>query len=1285
MHMPIMERVRALRENMLSGGFAAQQAPWVPVILSLFLLATSALAQTSTSAISGTISDPTGAVVPGAAITLSNESTGITYTQKTTASGVYSFPSIPVGPYTIKVEMQGFRAVRKSGNVLVVGTPLEANIVLEIGDTADVVTVEATSDALQTSDATVGNVVTKEEITEMPLNGRNPLALLVLEPGVVQLSAGSAGTGIHVNGSRDMSSNTTIDGIDANESSVSNPANNVYRLNPDNVQEYKVTTSNATAESGRNSGASVSVATRSGTNQLHGTMYEFFRNTALNSNEFFANALGSPKPEIKLNQYGFEIGGPIRKNRTFFFGSWQGQHINFAQPVDQVYAGIPTIYTPSALSGNYRYFVADPRNPLVLDGQTILRNTPLLVDARSGALRPGVRNCASPTDLNCIASYNMYAADPRRIGADPAIMKLFQSLPTVNSYSVGDGLNTGGYIWNPPAKKRGPSYMARIDHTIDANNTVFGRYLYGENNTIGGDPNNNRPQVYPGFPPLGEVYRSSHNVALSYRRVFSTRVVNELTIGMSRFGFLFTQGEANPAFPDVPAFSRAAGTGFNNVDAPYRNVPRTYRVVTTPQILDNLTILKGSHIIKTGFNFRFYRHNDQRGQPGGATVTPLLTFDRSLRAPPGFTLPTQSSVTAGGINPTDFNRLQGSINDLMGIPTRLSQTFLGDLNSNTFLPYQSGNSVNLWNQGHRMKQYNFYVQDEWKVRRTITINAGLRWEVNPAPSEAAGRVYVPNKAIDGSEGLVTFVKADTWYQRNNIAAVGPRLAVSWSPRKRTVIRAGYAMSFDPIASFQVTAAAGRVPGLTTTCEARVGGAVTPGCAAVPDVRYSEGFPKELAVPSVRPAEFLTPPAVLQSNAPAATVFDQQLKMPTVHQWNFTVQQELAKGWFGQAGYVARRGTRLYRAYDINQISADPIVPQFLAMQRNVGKGCRADGTGCPATANGEPIALVTSGVLTAAFVNSTTTLNDLNLNAAGNFAGRIEQNTLNARLRPNQQFSTITYIDSGGDSYYHSLQATLRKRFGGGVLVGVSYTFSKSIDNQSVDPIAASSGGGLSTTNTRTPSDIRNWRNERARSDFDRTHLLNTTWIYELPFGKGKPFVLPRGLNYIAGGWSLNGILMMASGSPFTVRSGTRTANFSHESRSEFVGEKPEVKLQNVAGIVGPVYFQNSNSFRVPAPGSNGFGRNIFEAPGYWNLDTGLTKLFRITEGVRLQLRAEFFNVLNHANFDNPYDASAGSASFRSTLFGQTCCATVAPPSTRAIVDTGESGRIIQFALKLRF
>ncbi|MGH9659826.1 MAG: TonB-dependent receptor, partial [Bryobacteraceae bacterium] len=558
---------------------------------------------------------------------------------------------------------------------------------------------------------------------------------------------------------------------------------------------------------------------------------------------------------------------------------------------------------------------------------------------------------------------------------------------------------------------------------------------------------------------------------------------------------------------------------------------------------------------------------------------------------------------------------------------------------------------------------------------------GVRWEINPAPTEAAGRVYVPNKPIDGSQGPATFVNTKRWFERNNIGALGPRLGITYSPTPKMVIRAGYGIAFDTVSSFQVTAVSGRVPGLTFRCSATVGGATTPGCASVPDRRINEGFPGELPLPATKPSSFLTPPAQVLTNAPAMTVFEPQLKIPTVHQWNLTVQRELPRGFVAQAGYVARRGTRLFRAYDINQIDADPILPSFGIMQQNVGRGCRPDGSNCPAGVSGAAVPLVASGVLTSAFVNSTTSVNDLSLNAAGNMAGRIEQTTLAARLRPNQQFGVITYLDSGGDSYYHSGQATLRKRFESGLHLGAAYTFAKSIDNQSVDPVGSSSGGGLNTTNSRTPSSIRNWREERGRSDFDRTHVLTANWMYELPFGKsGAP-----ALRHVLGGWAINGIYTAMSGEPFSVRSGTRTANYSHESRADLVGAKPSTSLVEVPGVIGPLVFADASAFRIPNPGANGFGRNTFEGPGYWNLDLGITKTFDLHERIKVQLRTEMFNALNQANFDQPVASSSGSASIRSNVFGQVCCANVAPPSTQNIIQTGESARVIQFALKLNF
>src|SRR5881227_3866166 len=286
--------------------------------LALFVCSVTAFTQTGTSNITGSVRDVNGAVVPGATVTAKNEATGVTSTQTTTDSGLYAFSSLPVGKYTITVEKQGFKTLQKTNNVLEVGIPLTVDVALEVGLVSETVTVQGGLEQLQTANATIGNVVEQKAIEALPLNGRNPLTLLLLEPGVTQRSSGAAGSGVHVNGARDRAYNVTIDGIEANESSVPNPVSNLYRLTPDNVQEYKVTTNNATAEEGRNSGASISVATRAGTSEYHGTWYLFLRNEGFNSNEFFASAQGVEKHKVKLDQPGFDISGPIVRNKTFF-------------------------------------------------------------------------------------------------------------------------------------------------------------------------------------------------------------------------------------------------------------------------------------------------------------------------------------------------------------------------------------------------------------------------------------------------------------------------------------------------------------------------------------------------------------------------------------------------------------------------------------------------------------------------------------------------------------------------------------------------------------------------------------------------------------------------------------------------------------------------------------------------------------------------------------------------------------------------------------------------------
>ncbi len=1296
------------------------------LLVVVSLIVPSSFAQLGTSSIAGTVTDSSAAMVANAKVEAKNEETGVVFAQNTTSSGNYSFASLTPGSYTITVTLAGFQTFKSVHNILTVGATLVVDVSLKVGAVDQTVQVESNYQRLETSNATVSDIMDTKQVQDLPLNGRNPLALLTLEPGVVQRTTNGAGSGTHVFGSRDRSHNVTIDGIDANESTVPNPQGNIQRLNPDNVQEFRTVTLGATAEQGRNSGANVIVATRGGTNEFHGSLFYFNRNTDYNANEWFSNYEGRSRPELKLHEYGFAVGGPIIKKKTFFFGSFQYNNINQTEPISATNVGIagfgaPTVYTSLARTGIFRFV----RGAINVDGTTVTGNSPLLVNS-DGSLKAGVPVCNGTTTTgNCVDSYNIFANDPQGIGGDPAVLALMNSLPGANAYSLGDGLNQAGFNWNPPSQFKGPNYYVRVDHTFGPNDNVFVRWLQNTFDTKQGDFLNARPAVYPNFPPLGEVNRLGKNLAISYRHSFSPTLVNELTAGFNRFKFQFTFGESNPDFPNpqkVPIWGDDCVLGsMLNVDPPFCLSPHTQRGITAPQVVDNITWIRGAHTLRAGINFRFYIHNDSRGFFGGNVVTPIIRFNQNNRLVGLTNLPATGSgaTCATCANSTDVNLIQQAADELLGVPYRIQQAFLANFSNDT---YGSTNFATVYTRAH---QYDSFVQDEWKLRPNLALNLGVRWEYNPAPFDAK-QSLVPNVFPDGSQGNVTYVKADHWFKNDNIGAVGPRIAVAWSPDGRTSVRAGYSWLFDTLSTFQVTAMAGKMPGFLQNCLVNITTAgaatVTNGCVvppelvANPNARISTGFPVTIPNPTITPSAALSPIAQPATQAPAVGAFDPNIKNPSVHEWDLTIQHEFPKHFVAEIGYVGKRGTHLYRAYDLNQVSIDGtgFLDSFLVAMKNRQMGCKPDGTSCPVGVTGQPPTLLLQMMSATRLNGRGSDFDTYNIGNFANFAdGLTGANSITAHgfpanfFRPNPQFGQIFFQDSGGDSYYHGLFIAARRRFESGLDLSVSYTFSKSIDDMSIDPTGAATGGGLSTTNSRTPTDIHNWRLDRALSDFNNTHVLLTNVLYEFPIGRGKKLFssAPGWANHIIGGWSFTGIFDYQSGEPYSITSGSLTGNGAHVSFAEVRGPLDKGHIQFVNGIEGPMMYDvgqrvtnpadpnfncvnvigSQTYFCIPLPGQQGNGRNIVQGPDFWNLDSGLLKDFKLTERFKLQVRAEAFNVLNHTNWENPRNATSGSPSVRSSIFGRTCCVSASLPSSATVIAIGEPNRVLQLGLKLAF
>jgi hypothetical protein len=1136
-------------------------------------------------------------------VKLSNDGTNATFTSKTADNGAYFFEAVQSGLYTVTVEASGFKKFQSKANRVAIGQPTTVNITLELGSLSEVVNVAASAEVVQTSTSgNIGNLFSEQVIKDLPIvgaRGRNPLDLVVRQPGVV--SGANTGGGVHVNGARDRAWNYTVDGIDANETSAGGSNFAPIRLNPDALAEFKVLTGNATAEYGRNSGGQVAMVTKSGTNELHGSAFYFYRTPRLNANEWESNLNNVGKRQYVQNMPGFSVGGPAIKNKLFYYANLQFLRTRESAIVNS------TVYTKEAREGLWRYVKGGRNTPAGATGAS--------VDAQGNVL-PGIN----------LGTYNVITSDPDRAGWNAQTKAIAQNAPLPNNFALGDGLNTAAYTFTALQFEKQYDLTTKLDYILNSRNTLFARISMGRQDS-NCDRGNGGAPVFPTTPCLVNTMRDPKNYAFNWRSTPTASTTNEMVFGLNQFAFNFE----NP---------RADMTKINLTGAPVANPDDwsvgNQRALKTWQFVDNFAWFKGAHSLKFGTNLRFGSHTDTRGSIGGYNVTQAVDFSRTVNTVDA----TRFGLPADINQANDRNPLESSINFMLG---RVGNTNRG------FPSNDSSYVVGLYDFETRFNEYDFFAQDTWKVRRNLTIDLGLRLEAKLTPSNPDGRVRLPNQAVvagGAASNALTWVPGELYRSSWNNWA--PSLGFAWDPfdTGKTSLRGNYRIAYDRINSFVFSSTVfqnlpGIVIGDQNTVFGQGGGRLT----ALP----------ELKPPAVKPGDLAQPAAF---STRSITVADPNFQAPTTHQWSFGIQREVMHNSIVEVNYLGRRAYNLFGGYNANQADIrrngfleavqtvnaggeSPIINQIMGVDSRK----QAAETGSAAMRRIYSVDLRNNNV---AFIAQ-----DLSRRSVSG-KGQVEAAGLSPYFFiPYPQFANgMNVIDSNDWSTYHALQLQFQRRMTNGLDLQFSYTFSKSLDTRSFDPAFTTVSTANNQTASSTPFDINNRRLNYALSDFDRRHVAQTYGVYELPFGKGKKFGgnASGWTQRLIGGWQVAGTGTFQSGRPFSAYSGFYTFNNVVQSFANCTGCTSTMgNVQDGPG--GVKWYLTADQISKFTPLSMGelgnTGRNFFRAPGGWGVDGSFLKRTTLTERMNLELRADMTNMTNTAQFGAP------TATVTSTIFGR--------------------------------
>lgn len=1164
--------------------------------------------QGTTSRVIGIVTDPSGARVPDASVTLTNEGTSVTLTTRTTSTGTYVFDSVQVGTYTITVEREGFKKFVSTGNVLTIGQPMTINVQMEVGSAAQSINVTAAAEMVQTSTSgNIGNVVNQQTIEQLPIvgdRGRNPLSFINFQPGVVV--GGNTGGGVNVNGTRDRAQNFTLDGIDINEDSAGGSNFSPLRTNPDSISEFRVLTSNFTADYGRNSGAEVAMVTRSGTNQFHGNAFWFYQTPGLQANQYSNNEFGIGKPQYVQHIYGGSLGGPIRKDKTFFFVNLQRLRTHQTAEITS------NVYTADAREGLFRYAINGKNGPAGSSNAS--------VDA-SGNVLPGVN----------VGTYDVTANDPQGIGLDPSVQSVLNLTPLPNNFFVGDGLNVAGFSWSSPQTEQQQDFTIRIDQTFSQRNSLFVRWSHGHQNTLG-DIVNGGQAPFPDAPRVVDTERSPRNLAIGWRTIPTNTTTNELVLGMNRFTFNFANPDSN--YLSNPPFS------LSNATNPLQNYVGNLRALTTYQLVDNFSWQRGAHVFKWGVNFLYVRHIDRRGSVGAYNVQPFVDFSTSVDPvdATAFNLPTDMNTSS------DRPRLQQTINELLGRVGNIQQSFVavGD----QFAP-----AGTVYHFDARFPEYDFYGMDTWKVRRNLTVDLGLRWEAKLTPRDPRNRISHPDQPFvvgAAPSNTLNWVKGPLY--DNSWGNLAPSVGVAWDPfgTGKTSIRANYRLAFDHINTFSLSSGVfqslpGQTYSVNNTAFGQGGG------------RLSQGLPT-LAPPTGVSPGTLTQPAAFSSTT--VYVADPNWKPAEVSEWSLSIERQLSPKMVLSVHYIGNHGVRLYGAYDANQVhyldngfldafnavAAGGDSPLMDSLLQN-DPSRKSGETGSQEVQRLFPTTLKLGSVAALAQSLATRTSGGVPVYVLSGFSPFF--------FMPYPQFSGGLYVlDSNDWSHYNSLQVQLSRRLSDSLTYQLGYTWSHSLDTRSYDPTFTRVSRGAAQSSSSTPYNINDRRLNYASSDFDRRNVFYGQWFWTLPVGRGKRWAshLNPVLDRIVGGWITAGYLTWESGRPFTIYSGSFTYNNDVQSPANCSGCSPGMSHLQRDPATGTLYLispSQKSQFSAPLPGQLGnTGRNAFTYPSIFDLELDLAKRTKITESQSLEFRVEMSNATNTPQWEFMDSSIITSSSF---------------------------------------